>query len=78
MWFNIPVADADFVEVQETSEQLVGVNLYQAVRHQFLPGVVLYDAVYCIGVVVHNHVEVFLSSLLVEESLLHFQHIYMI
>ena len=78
MWFDVPVTDADFVEVEKTPEQLVGIYLYEAVRHQFLPGVVLYDAVHCIWIVVHNNIQVLLSSLLVEESLLHFEHIYMI
>lgn len=78
MGFDVTMADADLVEIEKASEELVGVEFEQAVRHYFLPRVVLDGAVDSIWVVLHYDVKELLRAILSEKCVFEFQNIYMV
>jgi hypothetical protein len=56
MWFDVAMADIDLIQIQQTPEHLVSVNLKQIIRHNSLSVIVFYDTINCIGEVVHNNI----------------------
>lgn len=75
VWFYVSMADAYFVEIEETPEHLVGIDLDKVVRHHLFSIVVFDDAVDCVGEVVHDDIEELLVGLLSKEGLFHFEDV---